>query len=74
MSYKIEVLADGTGKWLPNGMAFASHGEAYDYGMDLWARWAAVSDMRVVESTSSVNYRYIDGRLLPATARIPGSL
>jgi hypothetical protein len=26
-------------------------------------RWTAVRDTRVVESTDTVNYRYVDGRL-----------
>jgi len=67
MSYKVEMKADETGNWIPNGMTFASHDEAYEYGMDLWARWGAVTDMRVVESENKVNYSYANGRLVPVT-------
>jgi hypothetical protein len=49
MSYKTEVIADGSGKWAGNGLRFASEDEAQCYVFDLSSRWTAVRDTRVVE-------------------------
>ena len=63
MSYKIQVIADDTGKYYDNGIRLASEAEAQRYGADLAARWYAVREMRVVPSQDPVNYTFADGRL-----------
>jgi hypothetical protein len=57
MSFKPEVIADSSGKWTPNGMAFATREEAEVWVKDLANRWFMVTDTRVVESDQPVNYR-----------------
>jgi hypothetical protein len=54
--------------------AFLDPREAKSQVHDLMLRWLAVHDTRVVECDDSVNYRYVDGRLVPAeTAAEPGT-
>lgn len=65
MSWKPEVIADRSGKWTPNGLAFATKEEAEGNVANLAARWTLVTDTRVVESDAPVNYRWVDGALLP---------
>jgi hypothetical protein len=60
MSFKPEVIADSTGKWCGNGLAFATEQEALDNVSDLAMRWYAVRETRVVGSTEPVNYSYVD--------------
>lgn len=60
---KVEVVADGTGKWCGNALRFGTVEEARAYGDDLYARWTAVRDLRVVdEATGEVHYRRSGGR------------
>lgn len=54
MSYKVEVIADSTGKWIGNGVRYTSEGEATNAAMDLAGRWYAVRDWRVVKSEDGV--------------------
>jgi hypothetical protein len=61
-SYKVEVIADSSGQWCPNGMRFASEEEARRYGSDLFARWTAVREWRVAPSTDAPNGK-ADGSL-----------
>lgn len=63
MSWKPEVIADGTGKWYGNGLAFATKEEAEANARDLSMRWLAVRDTRAVESDQPVNYAWVDGAL-----------
>lgn len=63
MSWKPEVIADSTGKWCGNGLAFATEQEALDNVRDLEMRWYAVRETRVVESDEPVNYTYHDRKL-----------
>ena len=56
MSYKAEVIADSTGKFVGNGLRFATEAEAQAYVSDLMMRWTSVRDTRVVESDERVNY------------------
>lgn len=67
MSYKAEVIADNSGKFCGNGIALATEAEARKYGEDLSARWTAVREMRVVESTEPVNYAFTNGKLEPVS-------
>jgi hypothetical protein len=63
MSFKPEVIADPSGKFVGNSLRFATREEAEANVRDLMMRWFAVRETRVVESDEPVNYRYIDGRL-----------
>jgi hypothetical protein len=65
MSYKVEVIADNSGKWVPNSMRFATAEEAGLYAANLFSRWMAVKDTRVMPSEDPVNYRWVDGRSEP---------
>jgi hypothetical protein len=49
MSYKAEVIADGSGKWVSNQLRFDTAAEAEAYVKDLAWRWTAVRDTRVIE-------------------------
>lgn len=64
MSWKPEVIADSSGKWTPNGLAFATREEAEANVRDLSCRWTAVRETRVVESDQPVNYAWVDGALV----------
>ena len=54
-SFKAEVIADSSGTWAGNGLRFATRAEAEVYAKDLYSRWTAVKEWRVVESTDPVN-------------------
>ena len=58
MSFKAEVQADNSGKFYDNGLAFATEAEAQAYAKDLFSRWLAVREFRVVGSTDPVNYKW----------------
>jgi hypothetical protein len=55
MSWKVEVIADGSGQWCGNQLRFASEAEADAYGYDLACRWTLVRNIRSVESDDPVN-------------------
>jgi hypothetical protein len=59
MSFKAEVIADSSGKWVSNGLAFATEKEAKVYVDDLSYRWLAVREVRVVPSEEPVNYEMV---------------
>lgn len=59
-SYAPEVIADSSGKFLGNGLRFATPEEARKSAKDLESRWLLVTDTRVVESDDPVNYRWDD--------------
>ena len=63
-SFKGEVIADNSGKWVGNALRFATHEEANSYVTDLSWRWTSVRKTRVVESDEPVNYRLDEGRLI----------
>ena len=55
-SFKVEVTTAGDhGTYASNALRFATHEEAVLYGGDLYVRWTAVKDWRVVESEDEVN-------------------
>lgn len=66
MSWKPEVIADSSGKWARNGLAFATKEEAEASARDLASRWMLVTDWRAVESDQPVNYKWIPGKGLEA--------
>lgn len=59
-SYAPQVIADSTGKFLGNGLRFATREEAEKSAKDLESRWLLVTDTRVAESDDPVNYRWDD--------------
>lgn len=50
--FKVEVIADGSGKWCGNTLTFPSVELARAYGSDLFSRWTAVRQVRVVDTTT----------------------
>jgi len=48
MEYAVEVQADSTGTWAGNGLTFDTEDEAKEYALDLYRRWSAVKEWRVV--------------------------
>jgi hypothetical protein len=63
MSFKPEVVADSSGRFAANNLAFATRAEAETSARDLAARWTLVTDWRAVESDQPVNARIVEGRL-----------
>ena len=64
ISWKAEVIADNSGKWVGNMLRFATADEAATYVADLSMRWMLVRATRVVESEDPVNYRIRDGEVM----------
>jgi hypothetical protein len=62
ISYKPEVIADGSGKFCGNALVFATKEEAETYVIDLAMRWTAVRDWRVVETDAPATYHIVNGR------------
>lgn len=55
VSFAVEVIADDSGKFCGNGLRFASLDKAKAYAKDLYSRWTAVREWRVIPSTDPVN-------------------
>lgn len=53
-AYRVEVIADNSGKWCSNGLRFPTIEDAKGYGADLAWRWTLVREWRVVEVASEV--------------------
>jgi hypothetical protein len=51
------VIADDSGKFCGNSLRFGSPDEAKTYAKDLYSRWTAVREYRVVPSTDPVNQK-----------------
>jgi hypothetical protein len=64
MSWKPEVIADSSGKWCANGLAFATKEEAMASAKSLAARWFAVIEWRAVESDQPVNSAIVNGAMM----------
>jgi len=64
-SYKAEVIADSSGKWVGNQLRFATSDEAAGYVRDLMMRWTSVTETRVVPSNEPVSYAWLDGKAVP---------
>ena len=47
--YRVEVIADSSGKWVGNGLTFETASDAETYALDLAMRWTAVHDWRTVK-------------------------
>lgn len=54
-SWMAEVIADSSGKWCGNALRFPTKEMAEEYARDLFSRWTAVKEWRVVESTDPMN-------------------
>lgn len=54
-NWAVEVIADSSGQWTGNAMRFATKEAAEAYASDLYSRWTAVKETRVVESTNPAN-------------------
>lgn len=52
--FKVEVIADSSGKWAGNGMRFDKISEAEEYARDLASRWMMVTKWRVIETEVSL--------------------
>jgi hypothetical protein len=61
VSWRPEFIADDSGKWVPNGMRFATKEEAEIHAKDTERRWMLVRQTRVVPSPDPVNYRIVKG-------------
>jgi hypothetical protein len=48
-AFKVEVIADSSGKWCGNGLAFETSDKAQAYAADLQWRWTAVREWRVID-------------------------
>lgn len=48
--FKVEVLADSSGVWAGNALTFGTRPEAEAYARDLFSRWTAVREWRVVSA------------------------
>jgi hypothetical protein len=66
MSWKPEVVADGSGKFFGNALRFATREEAEQNVHALMMRWTSVRETRVVECEDPVNYAWRDGALVQA--------
>ena len=51
--FKVEVIADSSGTWCGNALTFTTREEAERYAKDLYARWSAVRQWRVVETVEA---------------------
>jgi len=65
MSWKPEVIADSSGKWVGNALRFETRDEAIANVTDTFLNWALVRDIRVVECEDPVTHRYVDGKATP---------
>lgn len=48
MGYAAEVIADQSGTFCGNGLRFETKDAATEYAKDLFSRWTAVKEFRVV--------------------------
>jgi len=56
--YKVEVIADDSGKFCGNALRFDTVTEAVEYGKDLASRWTLVSRVRVVDTVDTEEEPY----------------
>jgi len=47
--YQVEVIADSSGEWCGNALTFQTEELAAEYARDLFSRWTAVKEWRVVQ-------------------------
>ena len=65
MSWKVEVVADNSGKWVSNSLRFPSKLQADRYAIDLERKWTAVREWRSIEVKEPVNadVNMLDGEI-----------
>ncbi len=59
-SFKIEVIADSSGKWAGNAMVYGSFDKAKEAALDLASRWLLVTKARVVEFDPMTTDEYLN--------------
>jgi len=69
MSFKPEVKVFGETPFHRNGLVFETYEEALNNARDLRNRWILVEDYRAVEVDEPVNYKWVDGKLLPVEVK-----
>jgi hypothetical protein len=52
--YRVEVIADSSGKWCGNALTFNTSDEAQGYAIDLASRWLLVRAWRVIDKDGNV--------------------
>ena len=52
--YRVEVIADSSGKYCGNGLTFPTVDKASEYARDLFGRWTLVTAWRVVDTEGKV--------------------
>jgi hypothetical protein len=52
--YKVEVIADGSGKWCGNAIEHETAELAKEAALSLFYRWTAVREWRVVDAQGTV--------------------
>jgi hypothetical protein len=69
--FKVEVIADSSGKWCGNALTFDTVEAAKEYGADLYSRWTLVQNWRVVEvETEVVMYVLLETVIEPNAAQL----
>lgn len=63
MSFKPQIKAHGEDTFASNSLAFATHAEADVYAKQLFQRWLAADEWRVIESDQPVNCLMVNGQL-----------
>lgn len=63
MSFRAEVIADRSGKFVGNELTFATEAEATAYVRDLMWRWLTVTDTRTVAGDWPVTHMWNDGSM-----------
>jgi len=56
--FKVEVVADSSGKWCGNGLTFPTVEEAEAYAVDLAWWWTSVRNWQVVDAQGLMVRRY----------------
>jgi hypothetical protein len=60
-TWRVEVIADNSGKWVGNGLTFETREAAEDYGNDLYRRWTLVREWRAVPVDHPFGEREVTG-------------
>jgi len=62
MGFKLGVKTEGDTNWVSNALCFATEKEAEEYGKDLFSRWMAMKETKVLPSDEPINYQFVDGK------------
>lgn len=63
-SWKVEVIADSSGKWCGNAARYKSQEAAELAAADLAMRWFAVREWRVVPSVDKAAWDIVNGQVV----------